>query len=754
MASAQVVSAQDYSIKGVIGELTFNKDVTTIDTEKKIGYSKSISEPMDDGTYWIKLETFTTGNAKIEMQAAPADIVLVLDLSTSMRETRGTQRTIADANDRALTYNKVAGARTAETNYTYDGYQVFAEEINGRYYLYYNSGGSDTKNYFRTNGNTTTNINNAASATSANGVIYTFGANSALRQGSTRIFELKAATEAFITAINDNDVENGVDGVRLGDRIAIITFEDNPTVEQELTYLDEDTVEELIKKVWNFTLSRGTQPGKAFVRANKQFAANEREGKVVGKDYTRTVLFYTDGEPMDQDATYGGVGPDGDTPQGGTKINVPKYIAVQRAYWTKNTYQATVWSVGVFTNTIPDGTETFLQYVSSNYPKAHLSDTTSRSEAINNMLPGDGPNTTGYYFNASNLDLTKLFQEIAAQSGGSSNTSLSQATSNVDIVTSSFEINNHDTDHPHGVCVFTAKCTGEENGKLTWATEIQIDHSNDTYDKCDEDGNVIERGVDVDDAIRVSTTGNVVDVTGFDYSNNWCGYVEDLQGNKKYQGHKIIIMIPVKMSEDAVGGPNVATNTDKSGIYLPGQDPQTDASVIAFPVPEVSLPLNIWIQKNGLQKGESAKFIIQRTTTPNNADSWVDVTSVFVTRPGVNSSTDDENPVVKLMGLPATDSSNAPFTYRVVEDAWDWSYSLESITDDNGTSIREGTERFAYTYKLQNNPFIFTNVKKSGDNLKVIRYAESKVTNTFNSATTTKVYNDSKENTGKGRTEE
>ena len=265
---------------------------------------------------------------------------------------------------------------------------------------------------------------------------------------------------------------------------------------------------------------------------------------------------------------------------------------------------------------------------------------------------------------------------------------------------------------------------------------------------------MIERGVDVDDAIRVSTTGNVVDVTGFDYSNNWCGYVEDLQGNKKYQGHKIIIMIPVKMSEDAVGGPNVATNTEKSGIYLPGQDPQTDAPVIAFPIPEVSLPLNIWIQKNGLQKGESAKFIIQRTTTPNNADSWVDVTSVFVTRPGVNSSTDDENPVVKLMGLPATDSSNAPFTYRVVEDAWDWSYSLESITDDNGTSIREGTERFAYTYKLQNNPFIFTNVKKSGDNLKVIRYAESKVTNTFNSATTTKVYNDSKENTGKGRTEE
>ena len=358
------------------------------------------------------------------------------------------------------------------------------------------------------------------------------------------------------------------------------------------------------------------------------------------------------------------------------------------------------------------------------------------------MQPGAEPYKTGFYFDASNSDLTKIFTSIAEQEGGSTNKNLSAASSNVDIVTSSFTVNNASGKDVH---VFTSKCTGATGSgasmQFTWAEEIEAKFSEDEYSVY-EDGIFVEKK-DVDDAITKTTSGNVITVTGFDYSNNWCGTVTD-GDETTVRGHKIMILIPVKMSTDAVGGPDVATNTKDSGIYLPGQTPGVHDPVVSFDVPHISLPLNIWIKKKGLNVGESARFVIQRTATPDDAESWEDVTTVFVTHQMAAGSTDE--PMVKVMGLPATNSSNAPFTYRVVEDAWDWSYTLKDITDIEGTSIREGTSRFAYTYKLINNPFVFENEKKTD----VIRHAESKATNTFKSGVDV-IYDDSKKNTGEGR---
>ena len=358
------------------------------------------------------------------------------------------------------------------------------------------------------------------------------------------------------------------------------------------------------------------------------------------------------------------------------------------------------------------------------------------------MKPGDEPYKTGFYFDASNSDLTKILTSIAEQEGGSTNKNLSAASSNVDIVTSSFTVNNASGKDVH---VFTSKCTGATgtgvNMQFTWAEEIEATFSKDKF-PIYEDG-IFVREEDVDNAITKTTSGNVITVNGFDYSNNWCGTVTD-GDETTVRGHKIMILIPVKMSTDAVGGPDVATNTEDSGIYLPGQTPGKDKPVVSFDVPHISLPLNIWIKKKGLNVGESARFVIQRTATPDDAESWEDVTTVFVTHQMAACSTDE--PMVKVMGLPATNASNAPFTYRVVEDAWDWSYTLKDITDIEGTSIREGTSRFAYTYKLINNPFVFENEKKTD----VIRHAESKATNTFKSGVDV-IYDDSKKNTGEGR---
>lgn len=729
LASTQIASAQgDHSIEKVIGNLTFrNEKPPKIDPVTLVGQRKSVSEPQTDGTYWIKIEAFTTGNAEIVTKAVPSDIVLVLDLSTSMRERRGDQ---TQQRNKAISYNDVVNAREAGVNYIYNGNQVFGEHSNNQYRLYTNQGGNNTRDY----------LGNAVTTPTA--PIYTSPNNnsSQLYTGSSRIFELKHAVDAFITTIKEKDLQ-GEGGTSIGNRIAIITYEDDPQIVQNFAYINDLSVDELKKTVWDFYLQRGTQPGKAFVEANDQFKNYPRASdQVLGRDYTRTVVFFTDGEPYDHD---GLVDSEGRADASGTKP--PKYVAIDRAYITKNTYNANVYSVGMFSSTIAEGSATwkYLNYVSSNYPLAVIaSGTGAGSTSENQMQPGAEPYKTGFYFDASNSDLTKIFTSIAEQEGGSTNKNLSAASSNVDIVTSSFTVNNASGKDVH---VFTSKCTGATgtgaNMQFTWAEEIEATFSEDKY-PIYEDG-IFVREEDVDNAITKTTSGNVITVTGFDYSNNWCGTVTD-GDETTVRGHKIMILIPVKMSTDAVGGPDVATNTEDSGIYLPGQTPGVDDPVVSFDVPHISLPLNIWIKKKGLNVGESARFVIQRTTTPNDAESWEDVTTVFVTHQMAAGSTDE--PMVKVKGLPATNASDAPFTYRVVEDEWDWSYTLKDITDMEGTSIREGTSRFAYTYKLINNPFVFENEKKTD----VIRHAESKATNTFKTGSAV-IYDDSKKNTGEGR---
>ena len=230
------------------------------------------------------------------------------------------------------------------------------------------------------------------------------------------------------------------------------------------------------------------------------------------------------------------------------------------------------------------------------------------------------------------------------------------------------------------------------------------------------------------------------------FSANWCGPVVNLQGDTTWHGYKLVIEIPIEMDPEATGGPNVETNAQGSGIYteIDGQL----VNVVKFTSPTVSLPVNIFINKLGLDVGESAKFTIERAILPDgwkkptsSSDSaydglpWESVTSVFVTRhfgEGVN------DPITKVMGLPSTKSVTEngktvqkEFVYRVVEEKWSWSYTSTALTP-------------VTTDQLITNPFKFQNTKKDGIDYK-IRHAESKATNTFKTGSGD-AYDDSKNN--------
>ncbi len=57
---------------------------STVALAQSVQYDKKISGPNKNGVYTINLEAYVTGSVTVETEASPADIVLVLDYSTSM----------------------------------------------------------------------------------------------------------------------------------------------------------------------------------------------------------------------------------------------------------------------------------------------------------------------------------------------------------------------------------------------------------------------------------------------------------------------------------------------------------------------------------------------------------------------------------------------------------------------------------------------------------------------------------------------
>ena len=325
--------------------------------------------------------------------------------------------------------------------------------------------------------------------------------------------------------------------------------------------------------------------------------------------------------------------------------------------------------------------------------------------------------------------------------------------------------------------LFTAKCTSydAETNTYGFATEILAPNRavnvNDTstyYKIYDKDGNEVEIGgvtkFDVDDNMSVSLSKDAdgndkITVDGFDYSNLWCGPVKDEHGNvTSINGFKVIILIPVEMNPDAVGGPNVATNAAGSGIYI---DPDDDEPHVTFDSPTVSLPVNVHISKKGLNPGESAKFMIYRAEIPVDAQGkelevwdpeddiaeadWEYVSTIFVTNSPNTKKDQKGNPMVKVKGMPATvqvgedPDTGKPIqrgvVYRITEESWSWSYEEDPDAESSGP-------QYTVTSKVDN-PFLFENKKKTDIEMKV-RHAESKATNIFKSGVKEGQYDDSK----------
>ena len=295
----------------------------------------------------------------------------------------------------------------------------------------------------------------------------------------------------------------------------------------------------------------------------KDNPSKDSTGKEIRK---RVVIIFTDGEPG-YNSTNADWSKEKTRGHSGDTLTVAN-LAIKQAYTAKNTYGATVYTVGIFNaadgaTPMPSNASNankYMHYMSSNFKSA---------KSMNNHGTATYPgSSTGYYLSAGDSDtLMGIFQKISQEIENSqSSTELNETAVIKDIIAPSFELPEEAT--TDNIILKTAPYMGKDN------------EGNDAF------------GTETDAAetvtAAISTDGKTVSVTGFDFKENWCGSVTK-DGTTTYRGEKLIIEFTVKARDGFLGGNDVYTNGDTSGIYENGT---AENPLDKFERPQVNVPID------------------------------------------------------------------------------------------------------------------------------------------------------------------
>ena len=332
---------------------------------------------------------------------------------------------------------------------------------------------------------------------------------------------------------------------------------------------------------------------------------------------------------------------DGDT-------NSDRASVVNKAYTLKNTYNATVYTVGIFggangqppiTSSTTDA-NALLHRISSNYPNATATSRYNRIDyndgSLNSSLKGDD----SYYLSASDSDtLSTIFQKISSQLS-ESDISLDSQTVIKDTVTKYFDM---PTDASK-VRVKSYDCTGVVSGKPTWS----------------------ETGTVLNNAVTLDTENNTVNVTGFDFNANYVtekGRDEtDPKKEGTFHGRKLVIEFTVTAKNGFVGGNSVPTNGSDSGVY-----DKDGKEVATFDVPQVNVPIKSKLTVNDKVIYEGGSADVSGLYNAADTASWMyDFVNVsYEVKNGDNAVTGSVSPAdctnytVKATFSPKYDGKNA-----------------------------------------------------------------------------------------------
>ncbi|MBQ6868491.1 MAG: VWA domain-containing protein, partial [Clostridia bacterium] len=377
-----------------------------------------------DGGYEIKLEAFTTGSVT-KGEAKPSDIILVVDLSTSMTN---------KFSDGGYVYTEVYSLNKNQTYYA--GNSKEAVEWCSRCNAW-----TDGCSWFIGH-RAGDKVTPKTSASSSGTQFYTRTEVSSM----TRLDALKQAASVFISQVADEET---------ADRIAIVGFGQNAYYmtggNAVAAFLDATSnatsLTNVITGIDGRSIRNGgdlepaTEHGKGLEYAVNIFSAQP------ANTYTnrnKVVVMLTDGEPA----------PSGTDNWSSRTVKQ----AINSAYTLKNTHSASVYCISVMPGTdasnISTDMDRYMDYVSSNYPNAQYTgnvidneetngdsyynsdryddgaSTTETTAIMRNVTPGTKIDTTNgsYYLTAGDIStLESIFGQIGAQMGGAT-TSLGAST--------------------------------------------------------------------------------------------------------------------------------------------------------------------------------------------------------------------------------------------------------------------------------------------------------------------------------------
>ena len=365
--------------------------------------------------------------------------------------------------------------------------------------------------------------------------------------GEKKITALKTAVNGFIDSVAKQSSDS---------KIALVKFAGEKSDEVGNDFYQKDGyIYNYTQIVQNLTAASDSQSLKNAVDDLKpagatradygmELAKNIINSKgVAGNGRKKTVIMFTDGKP---------------TSRSDFNVNVAN-AAIKNSKDMK-TADTTVYTIGVFEGadgtpgkdwnvtrltTDVERTNKYMHLVSSNYKNAEDMD-----------HPRDATYPEGdksYFLSAGSADeLSNIFQQISQEVGGS--TSNLDATATIkDIVTPYFNMPD-----AKDVTVYTAESDGSTN---KWKEKKEFQ------------GNV-------------SIQDNTVSVSGFSYKNNWCGN-QTVEGKTTFRdGKKLIIQFNVTAKDGFLGGNDVHTNKDTSGIY-----DKDGKEVKLFEQPTVNVPI-------------------------------------------------------------------------------------------------------------------------------------------------------------------
>lgn len=404
---------------------------------------------------------------------------------------------------------------------------------------------------------------------------YDFNGNSTNNDTSRRQYAMKQAVNQFIGAVADK-----YDAEKSDHRISIVTFGSDASVLQGWTPVSQDGKKTLQGEITGLpsTPSGATNVGDGMKQAETLMGSGYN---YTGSNTTRqkVVVVFTDGVPTtqsdfnttvantaiksakalkDSGATvysvgiFNGAKPEQLYGDSGFKYNSNGQVG---SYWAS----FSLWGIGDVKNyDIPAGNR-FLNYISGNFPDA----TEIGIQPYDSSFLGIGyygweitrnfnRASSSYYLTANDsASLSRIFTTISENIGQAS-IDLSSSTVVKDIVTPYFTMPANTAD----VKLYTADYNGTSFGMEQPA------------------------GSDVRATIDANT--NTVSVTGFDFNKY---YVADKQHEGTY-GKKLIIEFSVQRKPGFVGGNNVPTNGDTSGVYT-----EKGVSAGLFDVPKVNVPI-------------------------------------------------------------------------------------------------------------------------------------------------------------------